>query len=360
MTPELSRFAARLREVISVPNPSDQTPEAAFSSMALELFRLQYEANACYRKICELRGCAPDRIHDWREIPAIPASAFKELEVTALQRADRVAVFRSSGTTAANRGRHYHSQESLAVYEASLLAWFRAQVLAQPGEKLRFLSLTPPGFAAATSSLVYMFETIRREHGTVSCFAGTIAADGSWEPNFQSAIRFIREAAKANEAIFIGGTAFNFVHLLDSCEQQRLRFQLPAGSRVLETGGYKGRSRSIPKAELHGAMQRAFGIELEQIVMEYGMSELSSQAYSRASHPRFQFPPWARVQLISHETGSPVGAGETGLIRVFDLANVWSVMALQTEELGVRHEFGFELVGRAAEVEPRGCSLMPA
>ena len=50
--------------------------------------------------------------------------------------------------------------------------------------------------------------------------------------------------------------------------------------------------------------------------------------------------------------------GETGLIRVFDLANVYSVMAVQTEDLGIRHGDGFALAGRAVLAEPRGCSLM--
>ena len=94
------------------------------------------------------------------------------------------------------------------------------------------------------------------------------------------------------------------------------------------------------------------------------MSELSSQAYDWTvssepnPQPSFCFPPWARAQIISPETGREVGEGETGLIRVFDLANVWSVMAIQTEDLGVRRGDGFELVGRAETAEARGCSLM--
>ena len=46
------------------------------------------------------------------------------------------------------------------------------------------------------------------------------------------------------------------------------------------------------------------------------------------------------------------------MIRVFDLANVFSVMAIQTEDLGVRRGDGFELLGRAELAESRGCSLM--
>jgi len=88
------------------------------------------------------------------------------------------------------------------------------------------------------------------------------------------------------------------------------------------------------------------------------MSELSSQAYDAGEARRvFHFPPWARVRLISPETGNEVADGETGLIRICDLANVFSVAMVQTEDLGIRRGAGFELVGRAAAAEPRGCSL---
>ena len=93
------------------------------------------------------------------------------------------------------------------------------------------------------------------------------------------------------------------------------------------------------------------------------MSELSSQAYDgvvghAGDESVFQFPPWARVQIISPETGHIAEPGQTGLIRVFDLANVYSVLAIQTQDLGIRRGAGFELLGRGMHTEPRGCSLM--
>ncbi len=104
-------------------------------------------------------------------------------------------------------------------------------------------------------------------------------------------------------------------------------------------------------------ISKFLGVSESNIVTEYGMSELSSQAYDRGGV--FHFPPWARARVISLETGAEVGGGETGLLQVFDLANIWSVMAVQTEDLAVRRGTGFELLGRAAKSEPRGCSLMP-
>ena len=134
----------------------------------------------------------------------------------------------------------------------------------------------------------------------------------------------------------------------------------------METGGYKNRSRVLPKKELHALITERLGVPASYILCEYGMSELSSQAYDTAipdeptTNRHFQFPPWARVQIISPETGQPVRAGEKGLLRIFDLANVFSVMAVQTEDLAIARGEHFELVGRAELSEPRGCSLMTA
>jgi len=243
----------------------------------------------------------------------------------------------------------------------------------------QFTILTPPPAQAPHSSLVHMFETVWQKCGGANvpasrtAFFGSIAADASWVLDFGRVLNCLREAVEQNRLLILFGTAFSFVHLLDFLAERNLRFDLPAGSRVMETGGYKNRSRSIPKTELHRLITERLGVPSSHIICEYGMSELSSQAYDgraallrgqdwgrAAARPYrvFRFPPWARVQIISPETGCEVADGETGLIHVFDLANVFSVMAIQTEDLGIRRDEHFELIGRVALAEARGCSLM--
>ena len=68
-------------------------------------------------------------------------------------------------------------------------------------------------------------------------------------------------------------------------------------------------------------------------------------------------PPWARTVVVDPETLEPVPEGHTGLLRHYDLANSSSVMAIQTDDLGVASDNGFEIVGRASGAEARGCSL---
>jgi hypothetical protein len=166
--------------------------------------------------------------------------------------------------------------------------------------------------------------------------------------------------------VLILGTALSFVQLLADLRRFGLTLQFDTGSRVMETGGYKGRHQGLPKEQLYRELGLAFGIGPDSIISEYGMSELSSQAYDQSSgriqgqsQRLFRFPPWARWQAISPENGQAVADGQPGLLRVFDLANVFSTLAIQTEDLAVRRGDGFELLGRAATAEPRGCSLMP-
>ena len=380
MNTELSSFAARLRELIANPQ-SMRNPQ--FSTLALELFALQFKHNTAYRTICEARRLPPGVIEHWTQIPAVPTAAFKELELTCLSSPERMAVFHSSGTTEQKPSRHHHGWESLKVYQASLSTWFLANVLPDfrfPISDFRLLCLTPPPEQSPHSSLVHMFDILRQKIGAGEpAFVGEIAPDGSWALDFDAVLAALADNSKLKiqNPKLILGTAFSFVHLLDFLGEHNLRFQLPAGSRIMETGGYKNRSRSMPKMDLHALITERLGVPPENIVCEYGMSELSSQAYDRVTNGgcrladgssssrhassgtrHFRFPPWARVQIVSPESGCEVADGETGLIRIFDLANVFSVMAVQTEDLGTRRGDGFELLGRAQMAEPRGCSLM--
>jgi hypothetical protein len=324
--------------------------EEEFNRLALALFAAQYNAVTIYRRFCERRNVLPGGVGSWSQIPALPASAFKEFEVSSIPAAERTAAFYSSGTTGQNPSRHFHHARSLAIYEASLLPWFERNFRPSPSMKLVFLTpVDVPG-----SSLVHMFKTVRCHFGGAdSVFTGRVNGDGSWSIDLESTLA----ALEGSHPVGLLGTAFSFVHLLDHLRAIGRRVALPEGSRVMETGGYKGRSREVPKGELRGLISKFLGVGEPGIVTEYGMSELSSQAYDRAGV--FQFPPWARAQVVSPETGAEAGEGETGLLRVFDLGNIWSVMAVQTEDLAARRGNGFELLGRSAESEPRGCSLMP-
>jgi hypothetical protein len=188
-------------------------------------------------------------------------------------------------------------------------------------------------------------------------------------------VRALREAERAKQPVFLLGTAFAFIHLFDHCGANNLRFEMAEGSRAMETGGFKGRSREIPKTELYEMFETFLGIPPSLVVNEYGMTELSTQFYDQTLREgrqtdRKAAPPWSRVLIIDPNTGreadehkrgpSPRRSGfghAGGMIRICDLANLWSMMCIQTEDLGIANGNGFEILGRAAGAEVRGCSL---
>lgn len=359
---DFTRYAAHLQAQFA--SGAMLRGEAAFDLLARELFALQYNCNEPFRKLCVARGVRPDTLREWRQIPAMPTAAFKEFDVTCLLADERRRWFESSGTTGVRPSRHYHDKLSLSIYEASLWSWFERQI-AGIAASCELIVLSPDPKEAPHSSLVHMFETIRRRlNAPAQIYCATMANDGSW---VLDRLRCERALATVTDVpVLIMGTAFSYVHLLDMPGMHGC--PLPAGSVVFETGGYKGRSRSIPKHQLHQELCGFFGVESGSILCEYGMSELSSQAYeiqcgatgADSATRAFHFPPWARPRLISPETGMEVQEGELGVIEIVDLANIASVLAVRTEDLAVKRGAGFEFRGRAAQAEPRGCSLRPA
>jgi hypothetical protein len=168
--------------------------------------------------------------------------------------------------------------------------------------------------------------------------------------------------AAAGRPVTLCGTAFAFVHLLDALAERRVKYRLPEGSRLMECGGFKGRSREIPRPELYAELEDALGIPMEYMLNQYGMTELGSQFYdSILTQPgelrRKLGPPWARVTLVDPTTGRSARAGCVGQIVVHDLANTGSVFAIQTADLGRSVGDGFEVLGREPGAEARGCSI---
>src|SRR5690606_39683147 len=114
-------------------------------------------------------------------------------------------------------------------------------------------------------------------------------------------------------------TSFAFVHWTASLRERDVRFVLPAGSRIMDTGGYKGRSREVAEDELRATYETLLGIPPDLCVNEYGMTELCSQFYDStvrervagvAPGPRRKVrPPGVRTLFFDTDTPEPHLAG---------------------------------------------------
>jgi hypothetical protein len=330
-------------------------PESAsFEELALAAFAWQFERVEPYRRLCERRGMSPATVTGWREIPPVPAAAFKTLTLAA---APAVEVFRSSGTTAGEERRSVHHQPFPDLYRAVIDASFPHFCLPYGGP-LPILSLIPSREQLPDSSLSFMADHILARWGSpesLNAFGprGVEAAKArSWAGARQ------REA----RPVLVLATAFALVQWLDSLERLGLKFRLPPGSAVFETGGFKGRESEIRREDLLERLQAWAGVPASSVVREYGMTELTSQCYTGTllgeSPDLFMAPHWVRGRILDPETLEEAPTGTPGLICVLDLGNLGSAVHLLTEDLGVAEGNGFRLLGRAAGAELRGCSLV--
>jgi hypothetical protein len=369
--PSSDELRAELLAVIAA-GTGAALPDDTFDRLARAVFAHQFACNRPYRLFCERRGKTPESVAHWTEIPAVPTDAFKAAALVcgdpaAVEPAAQAgnahrsaALFRTSGTTlgAAQRGMHY--VPDLALYDAALRAGFAAHLLPD-GARPRVVSLVPPPAEVPDSSLSHMAGAVMADYGTAAGGWYVSPSGGIDDAALEAALR---DAEAAGEPVCLLGTAFALVHWLDALREAGTRFRLPHGSRLMDTGGFKGRSREVTREELYGAVDDLLGIPHAWCVNEYGMTEMSSQFYdgvAGAARPPAERlhggAPWVRTQATDPETLRPLPHGEVGVLRHIDLANLNSVMSIQTADLGFTAPGGFRVLGRARGAEARGCSL---
>lgn len=345
-----SELAAAVAAFIARADDSD----AGFDALAQRLFAYQYARNAPYRRFCEARAAAPERIGHWREIPPAPAAAFKQFGLSCTPTEAAARVFYSSGTTGRNASRHYLSTAALRLYDASLRTGFRRFVLPD-GATLPIWGLVPPPAVAPHSSLSYML-------GSLMDAFPLPGHRFFWNDTGPDTAALATASRDPRGPVILFGTAFAWVIFFDAVTE---RFALPPGSRVLETGGFKGRSREVPRETLYALFTERLGVPPTHCLAEYGMAELCSQFYdtllvdptAETGTRRKAGPPWIRTRVLDPRTGQDALPGEPGLLCHYDLANLNSVLAVGTEDMGRAVAGGFELLGRAPRAELRGCSL---
>ncbi len=352
-------------------------PAETFDSLGLDIARHQAEHVPVYRRLVASRGCDPRSAPMVRELPAVPTDAFRLARVAAHPVADDAALFRTSGTTSGARGEHALS--TTVTYDKGALAWGRWGLFCDArgastsapsarrdlGRAPAVIALTPPRTRPLGDSSL---------HFMIQLFGAELAAEAHYlqtSPDKPVDPAQLREAwataQRRARPVVVMGASFAFVHLLDALGEEKL--PLPDGSRIMHTGGFKGRSREVARDELVARMAATFGIAPGAVVGEYGMTELSSQLYEgtwraeqglstpSAEHGVFVAPPWMRVSAADPDTLEPLRDGEVGILRFEDLANVDSALVVQTADRGRCRGATVELLGRVPGAIPRGCAL---
>ena len=346
MTPQQlgqrSTLEARIRALIAS-SAQGKVDEASRDALLLDL--AQYQAEVCepYGRFVRqrTRGRAVSSI---AEVPALPTDAFRFARISSRPASDDVRVFESSGTTQSERSKHPFAD--LTLYDLAAHTAAR-HALFPDRERMQLVILAPSEQELPSSSLSYMLARF------VEWF-GTADSQIVWPvqgPRVDELAASLRNAQERGEA----------VALLDT------RFALPEGSRIMQTGGFKGKAREVAPLAMRAWLSASFGVPEPFIVAEYGMTELSSQLYETTlreaalglavGERALWAPPWVRALPVHGERLVPVSEGEQGLVRLDDAANLDSVVSIQTADVAQRGARGLTLLGRASGAVARGCSI---
>lgn len=336
--------------------------DAAVDRLAIELARFQAEHIEPVANLFRARGIEPASLQQVADIPAVPCDAFRYRRIAVHPPEHDERCFRTSGTTLGSTARGQHPLRTTSTYAEAALGWSR-HMLWPDGDELGFIGLVAPETAAADSSLAFM----------LARFAEQLRGPASWhfdgrELDGAGLTKRCAETRATGQPALVAGTSFAFVELCDTTSPGALA--LPPGSRVMQTGGFKGRSRTVDGAELRARIAELFALPERQVVGEYGMTELSSQLYQGsvrrvlgkdagcADGDGYYPPPWLRVAIVDPVDLCRLPQGEVGLVQLLDLANVDSAVAILTADRGRLLDDGsLELLGRSPGAVPRGCSL---
>ncbi|KGG85436.1 long-chain-fatty-acid--CoA ligase [Comamonas thiooxydans] len=336
----------------------DDCTDDQFNQLALRLFAYQYECNAPFRSFCQRRGATLRNVRSWRDVPAVPIDAFKAMELRSEPPSHAERVFMTSGTTGrAARGCHFHPQ--LDVYDLSMKRYFARRFM-QGLERMPMGILFPDEQAMPNSSLAHYLALACSEFGS----AGSRYYLNSEGLDMPALCAALEESERSGQSFALLGASFSLVHVMDALRAQGRSFRLPAGSRVLDTGGYKGQSRELPLEQFYAELSQLLGVPRSLCINMYGMTELSTQFYDdgNAVLPSVKSGPhWIRSRLVEPITGRDVAAGERGILVHCDLANYNAVTTILTEDVGLwagpQEKDGFLLLGRAEGAAAKGCSL---
>ena len=307
--------------------------EEEFSECALEVFRFQAQRCAPYKQYIELLGFDHRQIESVEQIPFLPIELFKTHDIYCGEEPPQ-KIFTSSntGSTVASR----HMMSDLKIYEQAFFTSFEQFYGDVRGWSI--YGLLPNYLQREGSSLVYMVDRMIERSGT----------GGFYLDEYEKMLADM--AADTKPKILLGVS----YALWDLAERYAPKLK---NTIVMETGGMKGHREELPKEQFHRILCEGFGVE--EIHSEYGMAELTSQAYSKGSN-RFYCPRWMRV--ITRDVNDPFALhreAARGGLNIIDLANATSCAFIQTEDVGRTFDDGsFEIEGRIDHSEIRGCNLL--
>lgn len=340
-----------------------------FNEYAMRLFELHYNNNKLFQEFCDIKKVHPGDIDRWEDVPVVYNDVFKTHIVASFPIENAVMACLTGGTTSlTQRGRIFRDEDGKRLVFAANRVMTGAYLFPdfEAGKRCRILILAPSPELAPSMGMAVGMEQTRQAFGTPDSkfLLGKTGID------INALLKALRESEASGVPVALIGATSAYVYFFQACRRKKISFCLPSGSRICDGGGYRGRFGKVTREDYYGMVEEILGIPQSHCVNVLGEAETATNLFDDSLRRHVMglppakrtrpVPPWSRVLAMSIDDLKPLPDGEVGLLAHWDLANVPTVLAVITDNLGYTTDGGrgCEMVGRA-KIENGKVSPLP-
>lgn len=343
--------------------------DARFNDYCMQLFALQYESNKIYREFCDIKKIKPGDVNAWQNIPMVYNDVFKTHIVASFPLEKAVLACLTGGTTSlTQRGRIFRDEDGKRLVFGANKKMTESYLFPdfENGKRCRILILAPSPELAPSMGMAIGMDQTRRHFGTED----SLFLLGKSGIDIKNLLKALRESEHTGVPVALIGATAAYVYFFQACRRKKITFKLPAGSRVCDGGGYRGRFGVVTRDDYYAMVKEILDIPENHCVNVLGEAETATNLFDDAFRRHIKglpqqkrvrpVPPWSRVLAMNIDDLSPLPDGEVGLLAHWDLANVSAVLSVITDNLGYTTDngTGCEMVGRA-KIENGKVSPLP-
>lgn len=340
-----------------------------FDGCCLRMVAMHYETNTIFREFCDVKKVKPWELERWQDVPMVYNDVFKTHLVASFPLEKAVMGCLTGGTTSlTQRGRIFRDEDGKRLVFGANKKMTGSYLFPdfEEGRRCRILILAPSPELAPSMGMAIGMDQTRRHFGTPDSqfLLGKTGID------VNGLLLALRESEASGVPVALIGATSAYVYFFQACRRKKMSFKLPKGSRICDGGGYRGRFGPVSRADYYALVQEILGIPDTHCVNVLGEAETATNLFDDSlrrvakglpARTRTRpVPPWSRVLAMHIDTLKPLPDGEVGLLAHWDLANVPTVLAVITDNLGYTTDGGrgCEMVGRA-KIENGKVSPLP-
>lgn len=333
-------------------------PDAAFNDFSLRMFAFHYEVNPIFREFCDAKKVRPGDVTRWQDVPMVYNDVFKTHLVASFPLEQSVMACLTGGTTSlTQRGRIFRDEDGKKLVFGANRTMTGAYLFPDfgAGQRCRILILAPSPELAPSMGMAIGMDQTRKAFGSDDSqfLLGRTGID------VNGLLRALRESEASGVPVALIGATSAYVYFFQACRRKKMRFKLPPGSRVCDGGGYRGRFGVVTRDDYYAMVKEILDVPDSHCVNVLGEAETATNLFDDSLRRAAKglplrkrtrpVPPWSRVLAMDVDGLKPLPDGEIGLLAHWDLANVPTVLAVITDNLGYTTDGGrgCEMVGRA-------------